>query len=118
MNEMSAFGFLVNALDDRKGSDGDTGATFPRSDAEDMGRGAHFIPGEVTDARRVGKKVEFVTDCRQSSTCWYWKMPDGTRIYHFNQSDFEEIRDGHSGRCPNCGNTNIGGGTVKPDAVG
>lgn len=44
-------GFLSNALFD---GGGDRGATFPRSDVEDLSRGLRFIPGEVTVARRQG----------------------------------------------------------------
>jgi len=69
MGGLGAFGFLANALDTRKGPDGDTNASFPRSDAEDMSRGARFIPGEVTMARRAGKKVNFMSEC--SPNCWY-----------------------------------------------
>jgi hypothetical protein len=121
---MAAFGFLANALDNKKGSDGDVGAMFPRSDAEDMSKGARLIPGEVTLARRAGKKVEFVTEC--GPNCWYWKMPDGSRIYHWERSTYEAIgeankrklgkdrifKDG-AGPCPHCGNPNTNGGTVK-----
>ncbi|MEK7630044.1 MAG: hypothetical protein AAB432_01530 [Patescibacteria group bacterium] len=117
INELSAFGFIANALDTNKGADGDAGAVFPRSDAEDLSRGARFIPYKVTLARRAGKQVEFVTNCKQSSTCWYWKMPDGARIYHSDQNDFKNIRDNHNGKCPECGNTNINGGTIKPETA-
>ncbi|MCR4278062.1 MAG: hypothetical protein NUV85_03570 [Candidatus Berkelbacteria bacterium] len=50
------------------------------SDAEDLSRGARFIPEAVTDARRSGQKVNFVYD--RSACCWYWEMPDGSRLYH------------------------------------
>ncbi|MCR4307944.1 MAG: hypothetical protein NUV80_05250 [Candidatus Berkelbacteria bacterium] len=80
VNETAAFGFLVNASDRLKGADGDTGAIFPMSDAEDLSRGARFIPEAVTDARRSGQKVNFVYD--RSACCWYWEMPDGSRLYH------------------------------------
>ncbi len=128
MNKVSTFGFLINALDKRKGVDGDTKATFPRTDAEDLSRGARFIPGEVTLARRAGKKVNFVTEC--GSNCWYWEMPDGSRIYHYNpftyhqigvangrqevKSDFGSRFEGGAGPCPRCGNQNTNGGTVNP----
>lgn len=128
MNEMAVFGFLVNALDGRKGDDGDTGALFPRTDAEDMSKGARFIPGEVTLARQAGKGVNFVTEC--GPNCWYWEMPDGSRIYHFDpmtrdqigtangrktvKDDYEGTRfeDG-PGPCPHCGNVNTSGGTIN-----
>lgn len=126
-NEMAAFGFLANALDSRKGGDGDTGASFPRTDAEDMSKGARFIPDQVTLARRAGKKVNFVTEC--GPNCWHWKMPDGTRIYHFDRIAYERIgaangrkavqgdlvmlfEDG-AGPCPHCGNPHTSGGTIK-----
>jgi hypothetical protein len=60
---------------------GDTGNLFPKSDADDLRKGAQFIPGEVTDARRAGQKVRF----DQSSSCpdsWYWEMPDGKKYLH------------------------------------
>ena len=128
MNEMAVFGRLINTLDNRKGADGDTGAFFPRSDAEDFSRGARVVPEEVTLARRAGQKVNFVTEC--GSNCWYWEMPDGSRIYHFDQMTYNQIgtankrqivegkhgshfKDG-PGPCPYCGNPNTNGGTVKP----
>lgn len=126
MSVMATFGFLANALDDGKSDDGDTGASFPRSDAEDMSKGARFIPGEVTLARRAGKKIEFVTEC--GPNCWYWKMPDGSRHYHFDPIAYRQIgtanrrkqvrgkysprfEDG-AGPCPRCGNSHTSGGTV------
>ena len=129
MTELAAFGFCVNALDKQKSRDGDTYAVFPRSDAEDMSKGARFIPGEVTLARRAGKKVDFVTKC--GPNCWYWKMPDGTRIYHYDPVCYQQIghaNDRHEltneygdpyfedgpGPCPYCGNVNTSGDTVKP----
>lgn len=129
LSDLSIFGFTVNALDRTKGEDGDTRALFPRSDAEDLSRGARFIPGEVTLARRDGKKVNFVTEC--GPNCWYWEMPDGTRIYHWDPMTYREIGtrngrkivkgecdnmifEGGPGPCPCCGNINTSGGTVKP----
>ncbi len=128
MSEMAVFGFLVNAMEGERGGDGDTGSSFPRTDAEDMSKGARFIPGEVTLARRAGKKVNFVTKC--GPNCWYWEMPDGTRIYHYDQSMYEAIGSANgrqeeedsigvcfvdgAGSCPLCGNENTSGGTVKP----
>lgn len=124
MNELAAFGFLVNALDSRESGDGDTGRSFPRSDAEDLSKGVRFIPGEVTMARRAGQKVNFVTEC--GPNCWYWGMPDGTRIYYFDRFTYNQIgaangremvngefKDG-PGPCPRCGNVNTSGGTIKP----
>lgn len=125
LDDLTAFGFLVNALDPNKGRDGDTGASFPRSDAEDFSRGVRFVPGEVTLARRAGKRVEFVQDC--TPCCWYWKMPDGTRVYHWDRYYYEKIArqngktwdegtefEGEAGPCPWCGNPNTTGVTVKP----
>ena len=80
MSELASFGLLVNILEGKSG-DGDTGCAFPCSDVEDISRGARFIPGKVTLARRAGKKVNFVTDS-QNPDEWYWQMPDGTRIQH------------------------------------
>ena len=128
MSMNARFGYIANALDRGKEADGDTGASFPRTDAEDMGKGARFIPGEVTMARRAGKKVDFVTEC--SPNCWYWKMPDGSRIYHYDAASYNEIgiKNGRkkvkdqngtrfkcgAGPCPHCGNPNTNGGTIKP----
>lgn len=109
MGGMGAFGMLANAL----GGGGDKGASFPRSDAEDFSRGVKFVPGEVTVARRAGETVEFHTPCQSSTCCWYWQMPDGTRIYHFERHHFERIRDKHDGVCPDCGNENTAGGIIK-----
>ena len=125
---LAGFGFLANALDRGKGEDGDTGASFPRSDAEDLSCGARFIPGEVTMARRQGKKVNFVGEC--SPNCWYWQMPDGSRIYHYDPVTYTRIGrangrkvvddqygsnfEGGAGPCPDCGNEHTSGGTFRP----
>jgi len=128
MSEMAAFGFLLNALDNRRGGDGDIGASFPRTDAKDMSKGARFIPGEVTLARRAGKKVNFVTEC--GPNCWYWEMPDGSLIYHYDPMTYHQIGTANDrktvegkygdthfedgpGPCPHCGNVNTSGGTIK-----
>ncbi len=129
VNELTALGFLVNALESRGTDDGDTGCSFPRTDAEDLSRGARFIPGEVTMARRGGEKVNFITTC--SLNCWYWEMPDGSRIYHFDPETYHQIgiangrkvvkdkfgyecfKEG-AGPCPKCGNVNTNGGTITP----
>ena len=106
MNQLAVMGFLVNALD----GGGDAGQAFPRSDAEDLSRGARFIPGEVTLARRRGEHVDFVQNC-EGQCCWCWQMPDGARVYHWDRSTFE--RDHLADHpCPRCGNTNTSGGTV------
>lgn len=127
---LAGFGFLVNALDQRDGrtSDGDKGASFPRSDAEDISRGTRFIPGEVTIARRRGEKVQFMDEC--GPNCWYWLMPDDSRIYHYDSMTYDSIGTANgrkrieeecgssfengAGPCPSCGNVNTNGGTVKP----
>ena len=95
MDGLAGLGFLINALDQSQGrtSDGDTGASFPRSDAEDMSRGARFIPGEVTMARRRGEKVQFVDEC--GPNCWYWMMPDGSG----GQDSFQRLRASFLASC-------------------
>lgn len=125
MNEVSAFALLASALG-AGGGDGDMGNSFPRSDAEDLSTGARFIPGEVTMARRRGQMVQFETKC--GPNCWYWKMPDGSRIYHFDPMTYENIarangqtkvkgehgeRYAVAGPCPHCGNVHTSGGTVN-----
>ena len=119
-NPMAVFGALISAM----GAGGDRGDIFPQSDADDLASGARFIPGEVTMARRRGERVNFVQNCN-NSTCWYWEMPDGTRIYHQDRYvwlsiakangkwDGEGEFSGEAGPCPNCGNTNTNGGTIK-----
>ncbi len=128
MSELAGLGFLLGALEGRTGSDGDTGAGFPRTDTEDLSKGARFIPGEVTMARRAGKKVNFVTEC--GPNCWYWEMPDGSRIYHFDPITYDQIgttngrkvlKEEHGmktfeegpGPCPHCGNVNTDGRTIS-----
>jgi hypothetical protein len=124
MSPLAALGFLANAMESGQGGDGDRGSTFPRSDAEDLSRGARFIPGEVTVARREGKKVEFHSNC--TPNCWFWLMPDGSRIFHYDSMTYRAIGrenkrtpkddgsfDGGPGNCPRCGNPHTSGGTVK-----
>jgi len=129
INDLSALGFLASALDTRNEKDGDRGAGFPRSDAEDLSRGGvRFIPGSVTLDRRAGKKVNFVTEC--SSNCWYWEFEDGSRVYHFDPLTYDYIAkangkiasksecgftvyEGGAGPCPHCGNPNTHGGRVE-----
>ena len=122
-NKAAAFGLLINAMSGGR----DQGSIFPRSDAEDMSRGARFIPGEVTLARRDGQTVDFVTTC--GLNCWYWLMPNGLRIYHYDSFVYEQIarhnngdgwtRDSRmpAGPCPNCGNPFTRGGTVTSEDV-
>lgn len=129
ISDLAVIGFLINELSDKKGGDGDIGSPFPLTDAEDLSKGAWFIPGEVTLARRAGKRVNFVTEC--SSNCWYWEMPDGSRIYHFDRMTYQRIGTANGrkavkgeygdmrfengpGPCPRCGNVNTSGGTIKP----
>lgn len=119
MSELAMFGFLANAMKTR-GMGGDRDASFPRSDAEDLSRGCRFVPGEVTMARRRGERVQFVGSCWMC--CWYWQMPDGSRIYHFERSTYEDIKrankvtgEGDAGSCPKCGNPHTSGGHIAAD---
>jgi hypothetical protein len=133
-NDMYVFGMLVNALGNNNG--GDYGSSFPKSDADDFGKGARFVPGEVTLARRRGEFVEFVQNCN-NSLCWYWRMSNGDKIYHFESWIFESLLNNYGlkrlsynatenekkewakkleeldVKCPHCGNKNIRGGTIK-----
>lgn len=126
VDEVAGFAFLASALGNQNNGDGDSGYSFPRSDAEDLSTGARFIPGEVTLARRAGHKVNFVTEC--GPNCWYWHMSDGSRVYHWDPVTYEAIgkangrkkvnrdfKDG-VGPCPDCGNINMSGGTVPSKA--
>lgn len=119
--DLFGFGMLASAL----GGGGDRGNSFPESDAADLGRGASWIPGEVTLARREGKNVRFVQNCH-GLCCWYWEFPDGSRIYYWNRSTCEQIGrtnhgddysadDGDAGPCPSCGNEHTMGGTIAAD---
>jgi len=47
---------------------------FPAEDIEDISKGAHYIPGEVTDARRRGENVRF--DPKKM----HWIMPNGSIV--------------------------------------
>jgi len=100
------FGQLAAGFDGHQ----DRGATFPQSDADDLAKGARFIPGEVTMARREGRAVRFVQEC-SNRCCWYWALPNGKRAYHWAEYDYEAIKPGP---CPTCGNPHIDGGTVMP----
>jgi len=128
IDDFTAFGFLVNAMN----GGGDRGASFPRSDAEDLSRGLRFLPGEVTVARRRGERVDFVQNCRHSC-CWYWQFPDGSRTYYWERWDYEQIaaenrikltvneygsKVGEPGPCPHCGNVHTKGGRVSAEGVG
>ena len=119
-NPMAGFGAFISAM----GGGGDRGNMFPQSDADDMASGARFIPSEVTMARRRGEKVTFVQNCG-NSTCWYWHMPDGSKVYHWERHiwlsiakangkwDGEGEFKGETGPCPHCGNAHTDGGTHK-----
>jgi hypothetical protein len=124
MDELTLFAFLANAM----GGGGDRGQSFPRSDAEDLSRGARFIPGEVTLARRRGEIVTFEQPCDYSSCCWYWQFQDGSRSYHWNCLDFVNVArangvelkadeygtlHGDPGPCPACGNPHMSGERVE-----
>jgi|CXWL01.1.fsa_nt_gi hypothetical protein len=74
------------------------------------GRGVCFIPNEVAHAQHLGQVVTFHATCMTSSCCWYWELPDGQRIYHFDRDSSARIRNVHGGTCPECGNTHIVGG--------
>lgn len=52
----------------------------PQADAEDMHKGAAYIPSKVTEARRSNKVVKFVQSRPKSE--WHWKMPDGSKIVY------------------------------------
>lgn len=90
---------------------GDVGEEFPRSDGEDMRRGASYVPREVTEARRRGEHVTFNAKC-DSMNCWYWQMQDGTRQYHSEKFLYEFFKRTFGGQCPICGNTSINGETA------
>lgn len=128
MKDLSINGFILNAFYGRGYDDGDIGSSFPFSDAEDFSKGARFVPGEVTTARRGGQKVRFVTEC--SPNCWYWEFPDAVRIYHYDPMTYHAIGkangrklvendigtlyfEGGPGSCPSCGNVNTSGGAIK-----
>jgi hypothetical protein len=131
VDEIVSTMYLANALE----GGGDIGRGVPHSDAEDFGRGARFIPNEVTLARRKGLRVAFITSCKSSKCCWYWEFLDswtfvygvkgehqrvylpGTRTYHSDPDDAGWIRHESKGeppQCPMCANTVIGGGTYDP----
>jgi hypothetical protein len=79
-DDLGAFGALVNALGSNPG--GDAGSAFPESDSKDLRNGAKWIPDEVTDLRRAGKKVIFHQPSLVDQKTWYWNLEDGTRIEH------------------------------------
>lgn len=110
-SELAGLGFLVNPLDRRNGQnpDGNTGALFPRSDAEDLSRGLRFIPEEVTLARRRGENVEFVQEC-DYPCCWYWKFQDNSRSYYWERGAY--VANGKDKPCQLCQNPHTKGGHI------
>ena len=126
LTDPATLGMIVNTM----GGGGNARQIYPASDAEDLGCGARFIPGEVTLVRRQGIKVDFVRDC-QHRCCWHWLFPDGSRSYHYDPYDFEQIgsecgeiprRGEHGGvkfdheiKCPACGNIHVHGGFFLPE---
>jgi hypothetical protein len=78
---MWAFGALTNRIRD---GGGDEGASFPRSDVEDLANGAPYIPGEVTDARRAGKRVQYDIQAKT------WTMSDGRVITGYEASGCDD----------------------------
>jgi hypothetical protein len=111
MNDLAAFVFLINIMGDGQSkNDGDTGQSFPRSDAEDLSCGLAFIPGEVTMARRRGERVEFNQPC-DNKCCWYWKFENGSKTYYWERGDYERFG---KDKCALCGNEHTTGGHVEP----
>ncbi len=101
------------------GGRGDPHNPKPSSDLGDLSSGARYIPDEVTLARKEGKSIQFITICGQC--CWYWQMPDGSRIYHYYEPEYQRIaeRNGKSLSteetlpCHICGNIHTKGGLVN-----
>jgi hypothetical protein len=127
LDERTMFGFLANGIGGKFGED--RGQTFPYSDAEDMRRGLRFIPGEVTVARREGKRVLFNQPC-EHHCCWFWQFPDGSRTYYWDRGDYEWIARANGkakddngnyedgvGNCPACGNAHTSGGHIEAAAL-
>jgi len=60
-------------------------------------------------------RVQFVQQCGQC--CWHWLMPNGDKIMHWERSTYERIKgdaaDDADLKCPDCGNPNVRGGTIK-----
>lgn len=72
-DEMAGFGALLSALGGDKGK-----LIFPPEDAADFAKGAASIPSQVTEARRLGERVEFIQAGGPKD--WYWCLPDGTKV--------------------------------------
>lgn len=73
--QLTLFAALACAL----GGGGDQGNFFPQSDVIDIANGASWIPTEVTEARRLGKQVEFFHTGNRED--WYWIL-NGKKIVH------------------------------------
>ncbi len=95
--------------------------------ALDFERGANFVPNEVMELRKQSIQVPFVKEC-DSSCCWYWELPDGSRIYHWRAAQYNEIArsngneftgcfSGDAGACSLCGNENTKGGLISAQAL-
>lgn len=65
-------GFLAAAC--LLGGGGNENNFVPIDDVQDFQKGARYIPGEVTLARRQGRRVVFHPDQKK------WMMPDGSWI--------------------------------------
>jgi len=107
--DLRLMGALLNAM----GGGGDAGNVFPASDADDLGKGAQFIPGEVTQARRRGERVAFVQACG-NQCCWNWQFASGKRTFHWYRPDYEAL---NGGPCTECGNTHTKGGSLGPNSL-
>lgn len=66
MDDLINLGLLLNAIGEK--------SVFPEDDVIDLQNGASSIPGDVTDARREGKKVIYNREKQE------WIMPDGSII--------------------------------------
>jgi len=67
---LAAFMGLASAM----GGGGNEGNAVPIDDALDFQKGARYIPGEVTMARRKGEHVVFCPEDHK------WRMEDGTWV--------------------------------------
>lgn len=127
IKEIIKFGAIKMLKNDSVCSSSDIGQAFPASDMADLERGARFIPGEVTLGRRRGEKIIFITDC--GLNCWYWLLPDGSRVYHYDPLTYDRIGEANGrrlvtgkynryykngpGPCPHCGNPYTSGGRIE-----
>ncbi len=95
--------------------------------ALDFERGASFVPDDVMELRKQSIQVPFIKEC-DSSCCWYWELPDGSRIYHWKAVQYNEIARAHgheftgcfpgdAGSCILCGNENTKGGLISAQAL-